>query len=352
MKGIFGKKDIKLLGEKIRNSHNILIVTHTNPDGDAVGSVTAMSAFLENSGYPNSVWTPDKYPDYLAFLDKKQQISYFDEYTGDFSLVTNSCDLIICLDFNQLSRTGGIEKYISASDSFKILIDHHPEPESGKFDLVFSEPLMSSTCEALYNIIEQLFMEEGFPEESFGRSVAESLYVGIMTDTNNYANSVTSETFQTAANLIEKGVEKEVLQHKVFGVFSEERMRLMGHVLLNKMVILHNLEASYIVLTKEEQNKFLFREGDSEGFVNLPLNINDVNISALFTESDNYIRVSLRSVNDFSVNRLSRRYFNGGGHERAAGGRLYMPVEKVGKFFEEKLKEFIESNEKNSDQND
>ena len=125
-----------------------------------------------------------------------------------------------------------------------------------------------------------------------------------MTDTNNFANSVRPDTFIVAARLIEKGVDKEKMQHKVFGVFSEERMRLLGHALLNKMRVLPELEAAYIVLTKQELEFYKFIEGDSEGFVNMPLNINNINISALFIETNEYVRVSLRSVNDFSVNKL------------------------------------------------
>lgn len=344
MKHLFSRDDVLLLAERAESSKNIIIVTHTNPDGDAIGSVTAMGKFLSNIGLSHQIWTPNRYPDNLSFLDTSSKINIYrnGKIRGDFS--TEDSDLVICMDFNQLNRSDDLEPFIRESGAYKILIDHHPDPERESFDLIFSAPSASSTCECVYNIIETLCDLKGSYRNCFDKSVADSLYVGLMTDTNNFSNSVTPETFITAARLIEKGVDKELLQHKVFGVFSEERMRLLGHVLLNKMVVIPELEAAYIVLTQEEQQQFKFREGDSEGFVNMPLNINKINISALFTESDEYVRVSLRSVNHFSVNRFSRKFFNGGGHERAAGGRLYLPIDEVGRFFEEKLKVFIETN--------
>jgi phosphoesterase RecJ-like protein len=178
---------------------------------------------------------------------------------------------------------------------------------------------------------------DGDTEIAIAPDVARSLYVGMMTDTNNFSNSVNSGTFVMASKLMEAGIDKDMLQHLVFGGFSESRMRLLGHMLLNKMVIISKFGAGYITLSLQEQNQYNFSEGDSEGFVNLPLNIKGVNISALFTEKEDHIRVSLRSTNDFSVNRLSRMYFNGGGHERAAGGKLYIPFSEVSEYFEKAL---------------
>lgn len=344
MKHIFKREDIQLFNDRVVSSSSVFIVTHSNPDGDAIGSVIAMGRYLLNKGIENSIWTPNVFPDYLKFLDPLNKISIYDRNPLPKLPDLDASSVIICMDFNQLKRIDKLEKFVRDSKAFKILIDHHPEPESENFDLVFSEPDLSSTCECTYNLFKELSLYESSEKKFFDKQVAESLYVGLMTDTNNFVNSVKPRTFVTAASLIEMGVDKELLQHKVFGVFSEERMRLLGHVLLNKMVVLPDLEAAYIILTKEELEKFNFKDGDSEGFVNMPLNINNVNISALFTETSEHVRVSLRSVNDFSVNKLSRQYFNGAGHERAAGGRLYMPVENVGRFFEEKLREYIESN--------
>ena len=164
----------------------------------------------------------------------------------------------------------------------------------------------------------------------------------MMTDTNNFANSVLPSTFMMASELMELGVDKEWVQKMVFGGYSQSRMRLMGHMLYENMKIFPEYGAALMILTKETKEKFNFADGDSEGFVNLALNIKSVRVSGFFTEGDEFVRVSLRSKDDFSVNRLARGYFNGGGHERAAGGRLFIPVSQVEEYFIKSLAEFVE----------
>jgi phosphoesterase RecJ-like protein len=176
---------------------------------------------------------------------------------------------------------------------------------------------------------------------SVGMKSALPLYTGMMTDTNNFSNSVLPSTFRMAAGLMDIGVDKEWVQKMVFGGYSENRMRLMGHMLVENMKIIPQYNASVMVLTRAMKERFNFTDGDSEGFVNLALNIKDVKVSGFFTEGEEFIRVSLRSKDDFSVNRLAREFFNGGGHERAAGGRLFMPVDQVEEYFIKSLGNFI-----------
>jgi len=342
----FNSENTDILKDKILSSHNAVLITHTNPDGDAIGSLTAMYRYFSFKGKVAQAITPNIHPEYLDFLNPEKTILPYTLNSEKVAKLIKESDLIICLDFNQLKRTEGLQKLIESSNAFKVLIDHHPSPETEAFDIIFSEIERSSTCELLYSILLKMENSESFINSELELDIAESLYTGLMTDTNNYANSVRPATLRMAADLIEAGIDQEELQHRVFGVFSENRMRLMGHSLLNKMKILPEFHAAYIVLDKNDLEQYGFKEGDTEGFVNLPLNIKGINISALFTESSEFIRVSLRSVNDFSVNKLSRNYFNGGGHERAAGGRLFFEIEKAGQYFEEKLAEFyhLESN--------
>lgn len=320
--------------ELINSAQNIVIISHTNPDGDAIGSVTGMKNFLRLMDKSVSVVLPDIFPDYLSFLDNEKSILVYEQKTEESESVIQRGDLIIALDFNQLKRAESLEKHIIDSNAKKILIDHHPDPQRDIFDLVISDTSVSSTSEMIYRLVKTLNRDD----EKIDLSVAEPLYVGMMTDTNNFSNSVDGATFAMASDLLYAGVDKESLQHLVFGGFSEKRMRLMGHILLNKMVVLEKFNAGYITLTLEEQKEFDFSEGDSEGFVNLPLNIKGVNISALFTEKREHVRVSLRSVNDFSVNRLARLHFNGGGHERASGGKLFMNIADAGEYFKNSLR--------------
>jgi len=345
MRRYIKKREAERFNELIYKAQNVLIISHTSPDGDAVGSVTAMQNYLNCLKINSSVVLPNRYPDYLEFLDTKTSIKFFStDHKRTLESIDNS-DLIIVLDFNQLSRIDELGSYIANTSVPKILIDHHPSPEKDVFDLVISNTEVSSTCELLYWLISlleeqksEILTIEGVVLESINScdltlDVAESLYVGMMSDTNNFANSVSSATLLMASRLIDNGVDKEKLQNLVFGGFGENRMRLMGHMLLNKMVILKKYNAGFIMLSKEDQERFNYSDGDSDGFVNMPLNIKGVFVSALFTEKKDEIRVSLRSSNNFSVNNFSKLHFNGGGHERAAGGKLNIKFDMVADYF-------------------
>lgn len=321
---------ISQLEEFIKEASNIVVVSHANPDGDAVGSLMGVYLFLKAQNKEVSAMLPDNSPEYLSFLDCNREILYFNESPSLVRAKVNEADLIIAVDFNSLSRVNSLEEVIAQACAKRVLIDHHPLPVVEQFDLVISDITCSSTCELIFWILEMLNFR-------ITNQIASALYTGMMTDTNNFANSVTPQTFAMASKLLEYGIDKEKLQSQVFCTFSKERMMLMGHMLLNKLVVVEEYGAAYLILTLEEQSKFGYREGDSEGFVNLPLNIKGVSISALFTQKSDQIRVSLRSSNDFSVNQLSRLHFNGGGHERAAGGKLYISVDEIDEYFREAL---------------
>lgn len=334
MEGYLKQKQTKAFKEAVDKAEQVVILTHTNPDGDAIGSVTALSSYLKSRGKACKIVVPNPFPKNLAFMDRGKTILINSRHKEAVKRVFEESGLIIALDFNQLKRIDEVEAYVRASSLTKILVDHHPQPELAAFDIVISNTEVSSTSELIFWLIREL---EGGDIKNIPAECAQSLYVGMMTDTNNFANSVAAGTFKMSYELMEHGIDKETLQLKVFGGFSEGRMRLLGHSLLNKMKILNEFGAGYIILTKEDLENFGFSEGDTEGFVNMPLNINGITVSALFTEKDGHIRVSLRSANGFSVNKFSRKYFNGAGHERAAGGKLFIPVGEVGEYFEKCL---------------
>lgn len=308
----------------------IVIVSHINPDGDAIGSVTALDSYLRKLGAAPTILLPNSPPHYLSFLNRSDSIYTFERDREKVIELIGEATLIVALDFNSFSRAGEMEQYLLDAKGVKVLIDHHPHPEREQFELLFSDTTASSTCELLFAILEKM-------GRGFSHDVAESLYVGMMTDTNNFSNSVTNYTFEMASKLLALGVDKEKLQHKVTGQYSEGRMRLMGHLLLNKMVILDRYGVAYMVLSLEEKEQFGYQIGDAEGFVNIPLDIAGISISVLFAERDDEIRVSLRSNNNFSVNKLARLHFEGGGHERAAGGSVEGPIESVGEKLERAL---------------
>jgi phosphoesterase RecJ-like protein len=331
---------VKELEKELSRSSNIVIVGHFNPDGDSMGSVSGMLHYLENTGKNPIAVFPSRYPEYLSFLDKKGDYKVFTREPEEVECIINSADLLICLDFNNLGRTEGLKDIIAASAARKVLIDHHPIPERESFDLVCSTVETSSTCELLFYVL-MATSAVGNDVSKLPYPSAEALATGMLTDTNNFKNSAIASTYRMASLLLERGVSLDDLGQKVFGSYSEDRMRLMGEMLRNQMVINKELKAAYMVLPKKIQEEYNYLPGDSEGFVNLPFSIEGIEVSAFFTETDEFIRVSLRSKGDFSVNALSRGYFNGGGHERAAGGRLFIPVEEVPAYFEKSMKEFV-----------
>lgn len=346
MKIYFGEEIVIDILDAIKKANKIVIVTHTNPDGDAIGSVTALGNYLSSIGKDNRIIIPNRYPEYLSFLDPDKVIHINEENPQKATDIICKADLIFALDFNQLRRTEGLEVPVKSAGAIKILIDHHPDPESDAFDFVVSSTEVSSTCELLYWIIKKM---NHLSKVLMPVAAAKSLYVGMMTDTNNFSNSVKGSTFKMAGEILDLGVDKEIIQLKVFGGFSQDRMRLLGHALLNKMTILKELGAGYIILTKTELEHFGFSEGDTEGFVNMPLNINGITISALFSEKEDQIRVSLRSSDDFSVNKFARKFFNGAGHERAAGGKLFIPVGDVPQYFEKSLRAMLNKQKRAQD---
>lgn len=334
------KIEIEEFSSLLAESKRIVLIGHINPDGDCIGSIIGLMCFLKEAGLAVEVVIPNNYPDFLSFLVNSEKIivAKYDPAGAEKSI--EAADLIICMDFNALSRIDNLGKLVELSNSKRVLIDHHPQPK-GIFDMIFSDPSLSSASELTYWMIKELsgYFNLPIPERS-----RVALYTGMMTDTNNFANSVVASTFKMASELLEAGVDKEFIQRNVFSGFSEARMRLMGYMLYENMKIIPELHASVMIITKEIKDKFKFSEGDSEGFVNLGLNIKEVSVAALFTESEDFVRVSLRSKGNFSVNALSRAYFNGGGHERAAGGRVKISINDIGDYFEQSLKKFIEEN--------
>ncbi len=216
-----------------------------------------------------------------------------------------------------------------------MLIDHHLDP-STDFDLMISHPTASSTSYLVARIIEEMF-----GAGSITRRMAEVLFVGMMTDTGNFAFSyITPDLFRVVAMLCSTGIDIPAIHNSVYNSFTEGRARLFGYVINRKMKIFHNGQVAHMSLTEQEMRRFWFQQGDSEGFVNYPLTIRKMKMSAIFIEHHDFIRVSLRSRGKINVNLFASRYFNGGGHKNAAGGKSFAPMAETLRHFEESVAEF------------
>ncbi len=315
----------------------IVILSHTNPDGDAIGSSLAWAEILTQLGHSVTCILPNRYPYYLEFMPGIESIIIFkNDKDNRAAEAVKSADIIFCLDFHSLSRLDQLGDLIDENQHAKrVLIDHHLDP-SEDFDLMLSYPEASSTCYLVGRIIEQLFSSERIT-----RSMAENLFVGMMTDTGNFAfSTVTPDLFRMVSVLAATGISIPDIHNHVYNSFTEGRARLYGYVINRKMKIFHNGTVAHMSLTEDEMRRFWFQQGDSEGFVNYPLTIKKMKMSAMFTQHTDFIRVSLRSRGDIDVNIFAQRYFNGGGHKNAAGGKSFVSMEETIKHFEASVKEF------------
>ena len=329
--------DIERLRELIAApAQRMVILSHTNPDGDAVGSSIAWAEALCREGHDVVCIVPNKYPYYLDWMTGIGDVIIHRTEPDRAAAAVAEADVIFCLDFHSLSRLDQLSEVIAANTSAKrVLIDHHLNP-SESFDIMFSHPEASSTCFLVYKLLEALW-----GAECVTASQAEVLYVGMMTDTGNFSfSSLTPELYQSLAVLSATGINIPQIYNNVYNSFTEGRARLFGYAINRKMKMLRKGTVAYMSLTEEEMRRFWFQQGDSEGFVNYPLSIKKMRMSAIFIEHKDFIRVSLRSRGAVDVNLFASRYFEGGGHHNAAGGKSYVSMAETIARFEAAVEEF------------
>lgn len=298
---------------------NFVLTAHVSPDGDAVGSSLALALFLRSKGKNAVVALPDMPPEFLMCLPGADSIISFDKDPDRVNSLLDKADVICCLDYNAIGRVGDMASHLLFSKAKKIMLDHHPYP--GPFcDVVLSRPRASSTSEIIFHFLCALG-EWG----NINSLIAECICAGMMTDTGGFTyNSNDSQFFFALSQLIDKGVDKDALYRRIYHNYTESRLRMTGYVLAEKMVLLRGTHIALITLTADELERFHSRQGDTEGFVNLPLQMSGVLFSAFLREDKarGVIKLSLRSVGDVPCNRFASEYFHGGGHANASGGEF------------------------------
>ncbi|MBR6759264.1 MAG: bifunctional oligoribonuclease/PAP phosphatase NrnA [Alistipes sp.] len=314
----------------------VVILSHTNPDGDAIGSSIAWGEALKRVGHTVSCIVPNKYPYYLGWMTGAEGVLLYNQDGEQAAKVIAEAELIFCLDFHSISRLDALGDEVQRNTTAKrILMDHHLNP-SEQFDIMFSHPESSSTSYLVYCIIAALWGEKSITKEQ-----AEVLYVGMMTDTGNFSfSTLTPDLFRAVAVLAETGIDIPKIYNNVYNSFTEGRARLFGYVINRKMKTLRKGTVAHLSITEEEMRRFWFQQGDSEGFVNYPLTIKKMKMSAIFVEHHDFIRVSLRSRGKVDVNIFAARYFNGGGHKNAAGGKSFVSMEETIRRFEQAVEEY------------
>jgi phosphoesterase RecJ-like protein len=317
---------------------NVLIVSHYNPDGDAMGSSIAWARMLESQGHRTMCVVPNNFPHFLEWMPGSEKIRVYTKHTAEVNAAAAAADIVCCLDFNNPSRLEGLTAAIESNTrARKLLIDHHLAPPDEYFDLAFSYTDASSTSYIVYKLIARFA-----GAHAIDRDMGTVLYVGMMTDTGNFSFSfLVPDLYRVVAALVEKGIDIPYINYKVYNSYTEGRVRLLGYALGPKMDVFEGGQAACISLTEKELRRFHFKQGDSEGFVNYPLSIETVKMSALLLENHKFIRVSLRSRGDVDVNAFARRYFDGGGHKNAAGGKSTDTMEETLARYKRAVREFF-----------
>jgi phosphoesterase RecJ-like protein len=327
--------DFSILKEVLLERKKILITSHTNPDGDAIGSSLGLYHFLKLSKYEVTVVLPTAYPDFLDWMPAQEEIVIYEKEKEKADQLFQKADIIFSLDYNSSSRLGIATEALQKASAIKILVDHHLHPKTEEYDHVFSTTETTSTSELVFDLIWQL------NPSLLNKEMAACLYTGIMTDTGSFSYACNYEkTFRVVAELYKAGIDGVQINRLVYNNYSENRLRLLGFSISQKLKVIPALCTAYISLTKTELDHYHHKTGDTEGLVNYALSIKGIHFAALLTERDNKIRISFRSVGDFSVNEFAKKHFEGGGHRNAAGGDSYLPMNKTLEKFESLLLEY------------
>lgn len=328
--------ELASLKEFLAEPKHIVITTHPKPDGDAMGSSLGLYNYLILNGHQVSVITPTDYPTFLQWLPGNSDVIIYTEKPEQSQQLVASADLIFCLDFNSLVRINEMGHYVRESKAKKVLIDHHLEPE-GFEDYRLWTTSACATAQLVYEFIVNVMGERHL----LNKDIASCLYTGIMTDTGSFRfRSTTSNVHRIVADLIDCGADNTLIHQLVYDDFSENRLRFLGHCLLNKLEVLNEYNSAIIVITKQELEEYKISTGDTEGIVNYALSITGIRLAILIIERQDVVKLSIRSTGDFPANEICKKYFNGGGHRNAAGGFSNEKIETVREKFDLILPEY------------
>ena len=299
---------------------------HYKPDADALGSSLGLAGFLKKLDHQVSVISPSDYPSFLGWMPGNNNVLIFQNsaYSKASKIIENA-EMIFCMDFSNLGRINELGEMVKKSSARKVLIDHHLEPESFA-DFEQWDDTAASTAELVYELIKDMGCDN-----LIDSSIAECLYAGLMTDTGSFRhNNTTHKVFTVAGELVAHGANPHKISKQIYDNNSLERLRLMGFVLEQKLQVIPEYNTAYIILSKDELSAMGSQTGDTEGLVNFGLSIKGIILSVLIYErKDGTVKLSFRSLDDFSVNDLARKHFEGGGHKNAAGGQTKLSLDNT-----------------------
>ena len=329
---MFTAKEISEINALLVPENNIVIVTHHNPDGDAIGSSLGLKHYLKTKGIEATVIVPNDFPKFLKWMPEAKKIivgEYKRKVAGE---AIYNADVIFCLDFNSPSRIGILGDWVTKAKAKKILIDHHQMPEN--FDYVYSDTAIPATCQMVYH-----FIQENHDEKSVNLDIAQCLYTGIMTDTGGFRfRSTSASTHRIVADLIEKGADPAIITSNTWDTNTISRLHLLSLV-LSRIELTKDGKVAILWLKRAELKVYGFDKGDTDSFVNYGLSVLGTKMSAFFMEDlyEDFIKISFRSKDSVDTNQFARKHFNGGGQINASGGKYFKSMEETIEDFKEKV---------------
>lgn len=347
---VLDQESVQRMAELIAQAKHAVIVTHMGPDGDAMGSALAWKHYLKQSELSiqsSDVIVPNAFPSFFNWMPGASEVHVYENDAERCKALIAAADLFICTDFNDPKRIGPVGEQMLTNPCCKIVIDHHlPDQPIEWADVVFSFPNSPSASEIVYRLMKST---DGFADRIQNTDLATCIYTGMMTDTGNFSfNSNHPELYETVAELVRAGVDKDAIYNAVFNQHSENRMRLWGYALYRKMRTYPDFHAALIVLDADELDRYQYQVGDTEGLVNMPLQISDVYYSVFIREErakpgtpHSRIRLSFRSQGDRPVNIFAHEIFRGGGHMNASGGELFGTVGQAVRLFERNMSKYL-----------
>jgi bifunctional oligoribonuclease and PAP phosphatase NrnA len=328
-------KPIQELFPLLTVPRRVVITTHQKPDADAMGSSLALRHFLEQLGHTVTVISPTNWAGWVNWMPGVKQVIDFEQDKQKAEPILENAEWLFCLDFNNFDRAKSLSERLKKLTCTKILIDHHQEPDAASFDYGASDTTKSSTCEMIYDFI----VDSGHGDK-INEVIGECIYAGVVGDTGSFRfSSAHAGVHKLVADLKSRGLEHGLVHDRLFDNFLENRLRFVGHVLLHRMEVFYEYNTVLIAVPKSDILKYHIKTGDTEGLVNFPQTIQGIKLVALVIDRDEERKWSFRSKGDFDCNTFARKYFEGGGHFNAAGGRSSDSLDKTVQKFMVALKE-------------
>ena len=316
---------LREIGNVLKSASKVMVFPHINPDGDALGSATALCHAMRRMGAEAWVLMEEPVPEYLDFMDTSC-------CTEDMSAAEGRY-ISVCVDCGEEARFPGRAEAFRAGEK-KICIDHHAT--SGSFgDIWYVDSGEAAAAQIIYDLIREMGEE---PD----RREAEALYVGLSTDTGSFRYSnTTARTHRIAAELLERGVDINDISVALYQNVSEKKVKLQAKILENMKIFAGGRGAAAYV-TRGMMDEISADSDDAEGMVETLRDIRGVEMAAFFKEKEDCVKVSMRAKSYGDVASIAA-LFGGGGHKKAAGCTLRLPLEEAVKIITEKMKDYLEN---------